>query len=75
MKRTSLVAALVATAAFCCVAEARPVSTAESHCIITGATGYGRSSRSVGDAMEKAVLACIGKGGVPACCRKGARPL
>ena len=75
MKTIVLCAVLASTVAVCSIATARPVSTAESHCIITGATGYGKSTRSPEDAVEKAVAACIGKGGVPECCRKGARPL
>ena len=72
--RASVLVAMVVIAT-CPIASARPLSTAQAHCIITGATGYGRSARSVEDAMNKAVSDCIGKGGVPACCRKGAHPL
>ena len=56
-------------------ASAGPLKSAEAHCIMTGVTGYGKSSVSQADAVQKAISSCVGKGGVPACCRKGARPL
>ncbi|MBV8848434.1 MAG: hypothetical protein JOZ16_02490 [Methylobacteriaceae bacterium] len=52
--------------------HAQSNKSALAYCKKTGVTGYGQSS-TVERAMENAINDCVQKGGIPACCRVGAR--
>ncbi len=51
---------------------AKGPNVAAAHCRITGATGHATSTKSMDDALTKAIADCVGQGGIPACCRTGA---
>lgn len=60
-------------------AQARPVHnrgySAIARCSATGATGTAHNLASPGQAIHHAVRDCAYRGGIPACCEKGARLL
>ena len=72
--RTTIVAAIAIGMAMS-LANAKGTNVAAAHCRITGATGHGTSTQSIGDATQKAIADCVGQGGIPACCKAGAYPV
>jgi hypothetical protein len=66
-----LFASMLASVLFSVQASAKDV-VASSHCPMTGATGIGRGP-TFEVAVDRAIKACMTKGGVPACCYKFTR--
>lgn len=73
MRTTAM--ALLALSAMALPLNAKEANVAAAHCRITGATGRGTSTRSIGDALQKAIANCIARGGIAACCKVGAYPV
>ena len=66
-----LFASIFASALFSAQALAKDV-VASSHCPMTGVTGIGRGP-SFEVAVDRAIKACIAKGGTSSCCYKFTR--
>jgi hypothetical protein len=70
MKNVLLIS-MLATVLFSVQASAKD-TVASSHCPMTGATGMGRGP-TFEVAVDRAIKACIAKGGVSSCCYKFTR--
>ena len=71
----TIAAAILALGAMAMPLNARETNVAAAHCRLTGATGRGTSTQSIGDALQKAIANCVARGGVAACCKVGAYPV